>query len=508
MEKTIAIFIRDVLSHKNIVVMMFSFVALAFLLIGVIWPMEYSATTTISIDDKSIIDSLVRPAGGPGRRDTGSKRNMAQELLFSRKIMDKILEYGGWMEGNPSALEQEEIIQGIEGRTTVGSSKDQVVIEYRDSDPERTFMVTSKFAELFISESTAEQIADSQQALDFIEQQVATYHKKLVASEKELEGFKSKNPDVRAGSEREIGGRIDQLGTDIDEAKLQLRELEIKKQSLVEKLSGEKEIGASEAKEKEYLDRMAELRSKLDELQLTYTDAYPDIISLKSQIKELENAITANQAGESIPGATTVSSNITSPLYQELRSQLSETETEIATLRTRIQETDALRKIEMEKAKRIHAMEATLAELTRDYAVEEKIYEELLRRKEDAAVSHVETKQGGLKFKIQEPAMLPIAPVGIRFMHFALAGLFMGIMTPLGLMYVKSMLDPRIRLGESIGEQLSLPVIACVPEYISPGQRRARIANAVFLYAVVIATLTTYGVVSYMKLAGTGSVLS
>ena len=57
------------------------------------------------------------------------------------------------------------------------------------------------------------------------------------------------------------------------------------------------------------------------------------------------------------------------PLYQQLRSDLSTTETQIATLNARISETNKMIENEYSRARRIHGGEATLTKLTRDYQV-------------------------------------------------------------------------------------------------------------------------------------------
>ena len=503
MEKNIALFITDVLRHKVLAAMLFAVISLLFLFTGTLWPKVYSASTVLSVDETSLISSLGRGQGmaGAGRGQEPFDRGAAAEqVLFKREVMLKILEHGGWLKSNPTAVEQEQIMKGIQGRTTVTGGKTFIAFSYKDSDPERTYGIINKMTELFIEEYSKLEIAESQEKLEFINQQVESYRAKLVASEGKLEEFKSANPDIREGSERQIGNRIDELGSDIDEAKLELRELEKKRDSLQAKLSGEAEIGASTAREKEYLDRLSTLRSKLDEYRLVYTDSHPDVVNVKDQITELEQAIT-NHKLVGIEGNVSVTGAEYSSLYQELRSQLSETGTEIDTIGTRIQETIALRELEIGKSKRINRMEAVLANLTRDYETNEGVYDNLLLQRENAQVEHDE-KLKSLTLKVLEPAVAPISPVGVQFMHFALGGLLFGLAVPLGLIYLKSALDPRVRLADTLMEDLSLPVLGAIPTYMSPGERRKNFAAVAMMYGMVIVTLATYGVVGYMKYTG------
>lgn len=507
MEKNIALFITDILRHKCLAAMLFAVISLIFLFTGTLWPVVYSAQTVLSVDETSLIDSLAKGRGGGGGGARGNepfdRGGAAQQVLFRRELMLGILEHGGWLKDDPSPVEQEEIIKGIEASTTVTGGKVFISFQYKDTDPERTYSVTTKMAELFIAAYSKLEVEDSQEKLVFINQQVESYRAKLVASEKKLEEFKSSNPDIREGSEKQIGKRIDDLGTDIDEARVELRELEIRGESLKAKLSGELEVGTNTAREKEYLDRLTELRTKLDELRLTYTDSYPDIVMAKSQIAELETAIANHKlvGPEESTTASTSGAAVASSLYQELRSQLSETETEIDTSKTRIKETISLRDLEMGKSKRVNRMESVLAELTRDYETNEGVYDNLLLQRENAQVEHDEKLQS-LTLKVQEPAVAPISPIGVQFIHFALGGLLFGLALPLGLIYLKSALDPRVRLADTLIEDLSLPVLGAIPSYMSPAERRRELAGVAMMYGMVIVTLATYGVVGYMKYAG------
>ena len=68
---------------------------------------------------------------------------------------------------------------------------------------------------------------------------------------------------------------------------------------------------------------------------------------------------------------------------------------------------------ELARSRRIAASESALAELTRDYEVNRDIYQDLLKRRENARVSmNLDRASRGLTFRIQDPATMPLRPTG------------------------------------------------------------------------------------------------
>ncbi len=503
----LTVFLSDIKKHRIFTVAMFVMISLAMLGLGLVWPKYYESATIVLVDDSNIIRPLME--GTAVTTDVRDRAKIARDVIFSRKIMDQTLRVGGWLKDEPSAIKKEALIEGIKTRLSIEGGRDLIRIRYRDSDAQRAFKVTGTFADLFIAESIYQKIKESQDALDFIDKRAQEYHAKLLEAEQELKVFRTENPGIRPGSEREVGTRIDALKVSIDSTHLDLRELEIQRDSLREKLTGEANLTADYSRQKQYAERLTDLRTTLDTLRLSYTDEYPDIISLKSQIAEVEKAIVDDQRSRDERGPSTVdaetdlAASLTNPLYQELRSQLTTTETQIATSKSRIFETEKLLTQELDEARQVHIMEAKLLELRRDYDVNSDLYKDLTRRRENARVSNnLDREEQGLTFKIHEPAFLPLTPGGVRFLHFMLAGVLLGIGIPLGLIYVKIMMDPRVRFKETIADQLDLPVLVGIPHYQSPRERRLNIVNVAGLGTVVTATLGVYVLVGYLRYTG------
>src|SRR5882672_5382859 len=459
-------------------VALFVIVNAVMLPVGLLWPKVYTASTSILIDERTIIQPLMQ--GAAVATDALDRSKNAREIMFGRKIMDIVLEYGGWLKNTPSVEEREFITEGIKKRTVVSTvGKNILRIDYRDEDPERAFRVTEKFAELFMQESIMAKAAESRAAFAFIEQQTMEYQEKLTHAEQELKELRSSNLDASVANEGEVTTKVNDLRNRIESTTQELRELEAKETSLERQVSGEAESIADMFREGQFRTRIAELESRLDTLRLSYHDTHPDIIQVKQQIQALNENITAERG----------------------RREQAQNQGQIDALTARLGELQRQLQNEVGRGKRIHSGDARLAELTRDYQINRDIYQDLLRRRENARVSmNMDRERQGLSFKIQEPASLPLAPTGLRFWHFVVAGMVLGVLTPLGLLVARLQFDPRIRVGSEITAVPKGVIMTVVPHLWSPAEVKSLRVELVFLTLVVLTTLGGSATLSALRL--------
>lgn len=474
-EQILRLMVREAFCHRRAIVTAFVAINLILVGAGLMWPKTFTASTTILVEDKKIIQPLMQ--GAAVATEVRDRGRLAREIIFGRKIMNQILDHGGWTGNNPKPEEREKLIERITKRTDItGPGRDLIKIEYSDNDPQRAYDITRKYAELYIAESLGTKVDESQAAFEFIDKQTREYHDKLLKAEEQLKEFRTANLDARPGTDADISARLSQLQTRIEQATQDQKEAEVKKASLEKQLSGEAEVSSALSREGQYRARIIELSSRLETLRLSYHDDYPDIVQLKHQIEDLKQAITEDrkhrEAAKASGQAVVIDEGVVNnPVYQQLKQELSQTRVNIEMLNARISEAKRQLQQELERGRRVHGGEATLAELTRDYQVNRDIYQDLLRRRENARVSmNLDTEKQGLTIKIQEPATLPLTPSGLRFAHFLAAGLMLGIGMPLGLLFAKLQLDPRARVGAIIAEKHKVPMLGVVPHMWQPAE--------------------------------------
>ena len=500
-EQTVKSLLNESFHSRRLFVALFVVVNLVALAAGFAWPKSYTSSTSILVDDKNVIQPLM--LGAAVATDVADRGKNAREVIFSRKIMDGVLERGGWMKDRPSAVDQDQLIEQIKKRTTFsnapGGGKAIINIDYRDDQQQRAYLVTKAFAELFIAEVVAEKKTEILAAFEFIDKQAQEYQHKLTIAEDELRQLRASNLDARPGGEAELSARLIALNTRIENTTLELREAEMKRASLERQVNGEAEVTVLATREGQFRARIAELQAKLDTLRLTFYDTYPDIVQLKNQIQDLraeagvqrERREKAKPSERLDPDETVVNN----PVYQQLRRELSQNQLTIDALKSRIAEAQRLLREETNRSKDLHGGDARLAELTRDYQINRDIYQDLLRRRERARVSmNLDSDSLGLTLKILEPAAPAPRASGPRFWQFVLGGLALGILVPLGLLYSRIRFDPRVRMASAISQRHSVPVAAIVPHLWSPealiGLRKELAILALFVAATVALSAT------------------
>jgi hypothetical protein len=189
------------------------------------------------------------------------------------------------------------------------------------------------------------------------------------------------------------------------------------------------------------------------------------------------------------------------PVYEQLRTQLAEVRRQGAAAASRVATAQALLRDELERSRRIIGSEGMVSALTRAHDVNKEMYEDLLKRRENARVSMSLDADGrSLGFQIQEPASIPAIPTGLRLMHFAVAGISVAILIPLLLLSMLVKHDPRVRLPLQIERDAGLPVLGTIPLHLTHDQfeqrnRRLRLGSALFVVVPLI-----YGLVLMLKL--------
>lgn len=485
----------------------FAAIALIALAVGLLWPKKYDASVSILAQESSIITPLMEGAAAA----TGNKNRagIARDVIFSRRIMDQILHAGGWMTPPLSPIEQDRLIDAIKSRTRVQFSRDNLItISYFDSDPKRAYDVTREFGRLFISESLASKQRESRDAFEFINSQVEAYRLKLTSAEDKLKVYREANADARPGSADAANARVGQLRTQVENARMDLMEKRSQEASLTAQLSGESEVSAVQTIEGIYRTQLAELQGQLDKLLMTYTAEYPDVVRVRHQMEDLQRQLaqteqrrqSAKLAGTPLPLENSATLN---PIYQQMKSQMSAIRSDIAASSARLAASESMLAAELERSKRIAGSENVTSELTRDYDVNRDVYQDLLKRRESARVSmEMDAEHQGLTFLVQNPAVLPLTPSGLRFMHFALAGLMLALAAPIGLLLALARFDPRVRSAEQLEQLTGFSTLATVPFYPSPQDRQRDAMRNTVVIALIGTVIVAYAVLLWLKLRG------
>jgi polysaccharide chain length determinant protein (PEP-CTERM system associated) len=468
----------------------FAFLTFAFLVLGlgVVWPKNYTTSAVLFADVTNIIGPLLKGNAEVTQIDRSEK---VSEILYTKPIMLSVGRRADLIKDGMSEIEQLRVVDYIRARIRIERerSDDYFRISFTANNPDVSFEVLNAMVAEFIENAARKKRDESMSAYNFIDSQVQMYKRQLEAAEEKLKEFKAQNTD---GTEEQVNARLASLRQDIETLKINTEETQARANSITQQLGNEGQYLQAKGQIDELRLRRQVLTSQLEQLQLSYQDSYPDIVSLKTQIAEVDQSIRKMQESGAVFGS---GEKVQNPLYEELRKQLSEADVELRTQKRRMQSLIKLQGEELERQERIAARQAQLSELTRDNDVFRRVYEEMLQKKEAARLSMTLDKEGqGVTYRVQESPSFPLRPSGLRFIHFAILGPIFAFLAPIGLLIAYIMLDPHIRSARGLQKSLpdDVPMIGVIPHYDSPIVQRLLRRDVWMLLAIATLGMAVY----------------
>ena len=493
--------LRNFVQYKWFLVFMFGLIAITASAVGYFTPKTYSSYSTLLLDGKTIIAPLMEGAAVSAATNNWSK--VAEEIVSSRKSMTRLMRELGYIDDKISSEKDEILLDKLRNNTSVAltGNDNYLRIGFEDTDPYFAKEVATQLTDIFIDATHGSRSDESQEAFEFIDVQVNTYHEKLLIAEAQLKEFKTQRLTAGTGSETAVADRLQRLQDIIDASSLDLKEALIMKSSLENQLETEVQTTVSLGRQSQYFTRLTGLQDELASLQLQYRDTHPDIVNIKYQIEDVKRQIEREKDNVSMEYSGLGDGIKTNQVYQDIRLQLSEANTRIATLETRITETRRNIILEREKGERVYGSDAEFAELTRSYEVNKEIYEDLLKRREAARVSReIDEQHKGLSIKVYEPAFLPLKPSGLRFVHFVLLGLLFGGLVPGTLLYMYQLVDNNIKSLGMIKAKAGVAVIGAMPEIVNSSDMKSYGRKSRMMYGLISLIFILIAVIGYFKL--------
>jgi len=493
--------LKDTWKRKELGIFMFLSLSILVLFVSWNWPKMYVSSSIIEVDEQNILTPLLE--GSAIATSIKNHARNAEQIVFNKYAMNYMFDILKEDVGLLTDKQKEDYWEDIRDNTSVENTGSNLIrISYKSVDPVRAQLLAENLTNLFISGSVNEKKRESENAYNFIARQAGDYHEKLLSSEGALKEFRSDNLGADPASSAVVNDRILELQRSIEQSGLAINEAKIRMENIDAQLSGEAEVSAHLSREGQIQERISVLQTKLDMLRMTYLDTYPDIIIIKDQIASLKTTmgnigkdetykISQNQGGQ------------LNPLFQELRAKRSQFKTELAALKTRVKETRQLLGDEKSRARQINNAVAVYAQLTRDYDGNQALYRKLLKQRESARVSmNIDIANQGMTLQIKEQAIVPVRPVGLQFIHFAIFGLVGSLLAPFGLSFLLASIDGKYKSEKSLKTLKGLPVLGGVSTYRNKSMNLVDASWLTFIALIFIIVVTMYGYVGWLKMLG------
>ncbi len=441
---------------------------------------RYEASARVYIDTQSVLKPLM--VGLAFQPDIDQQIRMLARTLISRPNMELLRNSKdiGWEPSDPKKIEQD--IQDLTKAIKMGpggGGNNVYAISYRDTDPQRAQRLVERLVKMFVNSGGDGKKKDSEDARNFIEEEIRTYEAKLVESENKLKDYKLKNFSVTGVSTQDYFVRMSALSDEVNKLRLEYSAAEQSRDALKRELSSEapqlplEALGPQTAAGpivSEHEARLDTLKKQLDELLRRYTEEHPDVVSTRRTIAQVEalkrqdlEARRAALAAISKGGPNAAAAAATNPVFQKIRFALAEAEANVASLRVRLGTQQARLNETRALASRAPQTEAELTQLNRDYDIIRKNYEQLVARRESASLGvKIDQTAPLAEFRIIEPPRTASQPVFPNRLSLALLAVLVAIAAGLAAALIKSRISPVVSSTKGLRELTGRPVLGTV----------------------------------------------
>ncbi len=446
---------------------------LAFALCLVI-PSQYTSQTLVLVAQPTVPESYVKPVVST---DLNQRLATMQQQILSRSRLEPVINEFGLYKNEIGKVPMEELVGRLQKLIVVTpiepmaetTSKELpgFYVKVTFSNPHLAQQICAEVTSMFMQENLQLREDQAQDTTDFLSKQLDDAKTKLDAQDAKLADFKRHYLGSLPDDEQTNLNLLMGLNTQLEAATQALGRAQQDKTFAESTLATQ--VAAWQAsqtgKDPQTLDKeLAEKESQLIDLKARYTDDYPDVIKVKSDIAQLKKQIAAAPAQPAAPDQKAMSTKVEPPQIQQLRAQVHQYDEMIR--QETAQQADVQRQIRMYQA-RVQlspVVEEQYKEMTRDYQTALDMYNDLLKKRSQSAMAtDLERRQESEQFRVLDAANLPDRPSFPNRPLFTFGGLAFGLGLGIGLALLLEMRDTTLRSERDVEFFLKLPMLAIVP---------------------------------------------
>src|SRR5262249_27418579 len=148
-------------------------------------------------------------------------------------------------------------------------------------------------------------------------------------------------------------------------------------------------------------------------------------------------------------------------------------------------------------------LDTTQSELFRAYDSTREVYQDLLKRRENArVVMDLDAERRGFNMRVQEEAEVPATASSLRLMQIGILGLVLAVLVPIGLLFAIVKLDRRVRTAQQVERLAHVPLLVAIP--YESGRLRSLAGRRTFKAAMLVfGVFVVYGTAFVIKMMST-----
>ena len=464
-------------------------------------PDRYQARASVFVDTSTVLKPVLE--GLAIGDDPQAQLLLVREALLARPNLEIVAHKSKLDTQVVTAHDMDALILDLQTDLKVASSSvrgnsDTVyTITYQHQQRDTAVTVVRTLLDDFVEGTLAGSLSGSDEAQEFLRQQISEYEARLTEAEARLAEFKKSNIGLIPGERGDYFARLSNEMNALQTAQTNLAVTESRREALRAQLNSVQPYmpGTSQASQgglnatPDVSLRLQEAQARLEDLLLKYTEKHPEVIALKETIAELKQRESRELADlqSGGPGTGSIRSLSTNPVFQAVQVQLNQVNVEIASLKGAIAQHQSaiagLRRI-VDSAPEV---EQEFARLNRDYGVTKTQYEALVKRLEQAKVSDDAAKRGNIKFNLIEPPNSNMRPMWPNRPLLMIVALIAGLAVGAGFAVLLNLLSPTINDALRLAKESGVRVLGTISRFRTlDEQRREHMAFLRFVAAACL----------------------
>lgn len=467
-------------------------------------PDQYRSRAQVFVDTDSVLRDML--PGGTTQTDVMSEVELMTRALMSRPNLMDVAQKTDLDLRAGTDKEMDNLINRMKSKLEIRRVSENLYnIAFRDNEPQITRDVVQTLLGSFVSDTLREGREKNDEALEFIELQIAEYEQRLAESEQRLADFKKRNVGLMPGDSGGFYQRLDQALAQKAKLEAEIQLVRETRDELRSQIEGEeptfgiaRPTGPSGPAGTSVDASIAQIDQELGELRQQYTDKHPDVVAkLERRAALVEKQTAEMQALSSAAGELPQFNPLDlNPVYQQLRMSLSANEVQLKQLQAQLRQQNRTVRELKRSVDTVPEVEAEMAALNRDYQVTKARYDDFLQSLETARISReAEDSVSDVRFRVIEPPRLPLEPYGPNRPVFLTMTLLAALGAGIAVAFVLDQLRPVFITRDDLAARSGLPVLGSIGVVMMPRQSFVmRIQKAGFL-AILAGLLFAYAIV-------------
>jgi succinoglycan biosynthesis transport protein ExoP len=460
-------------------------------------PDLYRASVKVLVDHQDVSESFVRPSV---TSELETRIQSIHQEITSRARLGHLIEtlnlYPELVGRVPPEAVVERMrkdiqlqLQGVE--TSSRNATIAFTVSYSGRDPKVTSDVANRLASYYIEANTQSRERQAARTAEFLAQQVNDVRGQLDQQERKttdyVRRFTGELPqqvEVNMGALSRLTSRLQLNG------EYQLRIAE-RRERLEKELSDESLAAGVVSDSSIDEAQLTKLKQELSALRGKFSERYPDVVRLKSEIATLETHIAASRGGGPgrRAGRTSASDPETAARFAALDAELRELKQEEGALRRQISGYEA-------RVAAAPARERDIEQISSGRDAAQDRYATLMKQYEDARIAaSLEQGNKGQEFRILDPAIPPRAPAAPQRFLLILLGCAAALACAFVAIVAAEKLDNTFHSPDELREAVDAPILATIPLVTSGVRTRVRhmvVAGAALAGLAILAAGSWY----------------